>query len=105
MKESTSFSSGCSSFALTCHAQNTRGVNGNLNFTGQFSNATATTGILGEGYADFITAQMNGMTRGRPFYDDDQSNYYGFYVQDAWRATSHLTVNLGLRFEPFPAAA
>ncbi len=83
------------------HAQNTRGVNGNLSFTGQFSNATATTGILGEGYADFITGQMNGMTQGRPFYDDDQSNYYGFYAQDAWRATSHLTVNLGLRFEPF----
>ena len=44
---------------------------------------------------------MNGFSQGRPFYDDDQSNYYGFYAQDAWRATSHLTVNLGLRCEPF----
>ena len=83
------------------HAQNTRGVNGNLSFTGQFSNSTNTTGIIGEGYADFLTGQMNGFSQGRPFYDDDQSNYYGFYAQDAWRATSHLTVNLGLRFEPF----
>ncbi len=26
-------------------------------------------------------------------------NYYGAYVQDAWRATDKLTVNLGLRYE------
>ena len=36
-----------------------------------------------------------------PFYDDDKSDYYGLYVQDAWRATSHLTINLGVRFEPY----
>lgn len=80
------------------HAQNTRGVNGNLNFTGQYSTVGGTTGL---GYADFVTGQLNAFGQGRPFYDNDKSDYYGLYVQDAWRFTPHLSVNLGLRFEPY----
>ncbi len=80
------------------HAQNTRGVNGNLNFTGQYSTVG---GVASLGYADFITGQLNAFGQGRPFYDNDKSDYYGLYVQDAWRVSSHLTVNLGVRFEPY----
>jgi len=80
------------------HAQNTRGVNGNLNFTGQFSTVGGTTGL---GYADFVTGQLNAFGQGRPFYDNDKSDYYGLYVQDAWRVSQHLSVNLGVRFEPY----
>jgi hypothetical protein len=80
------------------HAQNTRGVNGNLNFTGQYSTVG---GVSGLGYADFVTGQLNAFGQGRPFYDNDKSDYYGLYVQDAWRVGAHLTVNLGVRFEPY----
>ncbi len=80
------------------HAQNTRGVNGNLNFTGQYSTVG---GVSGLGYADFVTGQLSAFGQGRPFYDNDKSDYYGLYVQDAWRVGTHLTVNLGLRFEPY----
>jgi hypothetical protein len=80
------------------HAQNTRGVNGNLNFTGQYSTVGGTQGL---GYADFVTGQLSAFGQGRPFYDNDKSDYYGLYVQDAWRVGAHLTVNLGLRFEPY----
>ena len=80
------------------HAQNTRGVNGNLNFTGQYSTVGGTSGL---GYADFVTGQLSAFGQGRPFYDNDKSDYYGLYVQDAWRVGAHLTVNLGLRFEPY----
>jgi hypothetical protein len=80
------------------HAQNTRGVNGNLNFTGQFSTVGGTTGL---GYADFVTGRLNAFGQGRPFYDNDKSDYYGFYVQDAWRLSQHLSLNVGVRFEPY----
>jgi hypothetical protein len=80
------------------HAQNTRNVNGALNFTGQYSTVGGTAGL---GYADFITGQLNAYSQGRPFYDDDKSDYYGLYVQDAWRVSAHFTVNIGLRFEPY----
>lgn len=80
------------------HALNTRGVNGNLNFTGQFSTVG---GAAGLGYADFVTGQLNAFGQARPFYDNDKSDYYGLYVQDAWRVGRHFSVNLGLRFEPY----
>ena len=80
------------------HAQNTRGVNGTLAFTGQYSTVGGTTGL---GYADFVTGRLNAFGQGRPFYDDDKSDYYGLYIQDGWRVSPHLSVNIGLRFEPF----
>ncbi len=80
------------------HAQNTRGVNGNLNFTGQYSTVGGTSGL---GFADFVTGRLNAFGQGRPFYDNDKSDYYGLYAQDAWRVGPHLTVNLGVRFEPY----
>jgi hypothetical protein len=89
---------GASYIRAYMHAQNTRGVNGNLNFTGQYSNAAGTTGL---GYADFVTGQTNAFGQGRPFYDNDRSDYYGLYVQDAWRLSSRVSLNLGLRFEPY----
>jgi len=80
------------------HAQNNRNVNGNLAFTGQYSTVGGTTGL---GYADLVTGRLNAFSQGRPFYDDDKSDYYGLYVQDAWRIGTHLSLNLGVRFEPY----
>lgn len=80
------------------HAQNTRGVNGTLSFTGQYSTVGGTTGL---GYADFVTGRLNAYGQGRPFYDDDKSDYYALYIQDGWRVSSRLSINLGIRFEPF----
>jgi hypothetical protein len=33
--------------------------------------------------------------------NDNRTAYNSFYAQDAWRATNHLTLDYGLRFEPF----
>jgi hypothetical protein len=34
-------------------------------------------------------------------FDDERYTYFGAYVQDAWKATPHVTVNAGLRWEPY----
>jgi outer membrane receptor protein involved in Fe transport len=73
-------------------------VNCNLNFTGHYSTVG---GVSGLGFADFVTGQLSAFGQGRPFYDNDKSDYYGLYAQDAWRVGPHLTINLGVRFEPY----
>ena len=46
------------------HAQNTRGVNGNLNFTGQYTTVGGTTGL---GYADLFTGGSTTLARAGRF--------------------------------------
>ena len=63
-----------------------------FNFNGQ------TTGV---GMADFLLGQMSTMTQGTPNTTFTTKWYYGMYAQDAWKATRRLTINLGVRWEPF----
>jgi len=63
-----------------------------FNFNGQTTNL---------GMADFLLGQMSSMTQGTPNSTFTTKWYYGLYGQDAWKATRKLTINLGLRWEPF----
>jgi hypothetical protein len=63
-----------------------------FNFNGQTS---------GLGMSDFLLGQMSTMTQGSPNTTFTTKWYYGLYGQDAWKATRKLTINLGLRWEPF----
>ena len=52
--------------------------------------------------ADFMIGAMSGgFLQGNPVYDYDHSEYIGVYAQDNWRVKPNVTVNLGLRWEPF----
>jgi hypothetical protein len=53
-------------------------------------------GTIGLWYSDFFTGRLNNLGQGRPFYDNDKSDYYGLYVQDAWACGRALSVNIGL---------
>jgi hypothetical protein len=71
---------------------NNRPTNGAFTFNGQ------TTGL---GLADFMIGSVSNFLQGNPVYDYDHNDYVGAYVQDSWRVTSNLSVNAGIRWEPF----
>ena len=79
--------------ASTSRSRRGRGGGGQWNFTGQAS---------GLGMADFLLGRIGfhgsvGLTG----VDLLPVVLHGSYIQDTWRATSRLTVNAGLRWEPF----
>ena len=65
---------------------------GNFQFTGQ---------VTGLGLADFLLGRTNGFTLGSVTKAFINNNYIGSYVQDAWRVTPRITVNAGLRWDPY----
>jgi hypothetical protein len=57
--------------------------------------------ITGLSMADFLTGQPATWTQGNISYFYNRQTYIGLYAQDAWKVTSHLTINYGVRWEPF----
>ena len=63
--------------------------------------ATPTTPLQpGLGLADFLLGKPSALTQGTASLGYFRLNYFGMYVQDAWRATPRLTINAGIRWEP-----
>jgi len=65
---------------------------GNLQFNGR---------ATGLSLADFFTGQVSRLQHGAPGILDNHQWYLGLYAQDTWRATDRLTLNAGLRWEPY----
>jgi hypothetical protein len=71
---------------------NNRPSNGQFSFSGQ------STGL---GLADFLLGRVSNFVQGNPVFDNDHNDYVGAYVQDEWKLRSNLTVNAGVRWEPY----
>ncbi len=71
---------------------------GNNASNGQFTLNGQNTGY---GLADFLLGQVSGFTQSNPQRQNDRQNYVSLYAQDSWRVNRRLTLNLGLRWEPF----
>ena len=77
---------------------------GLIDFDGRFtatdSNSAGTNGV-GDGGADFVLGLPfqygRGVSSGATW--QQASNVFGIYVEDTWRATDNLTLNLGLRYD------
>jgi Carboxypeptidase regulatory-like domain len=61
-------------------------------FTGQ---------VTGLSMADFLLGDTSTFIQGNTQYAYERYHYIGLYAEDTWRATPHVTVSAGLRWEPF----
>ena len=71
---------------------NTFQMAGNFSFNGQLS---------GIGLADFMFGQASSFTQGGGEFKNLKGTKWGVFVQDDWRASSRLTLNIGLRWDPY----
>ena len=57
----------------------------------------------GTGLSDFLTGRMgvNALVQSAPNTLDMAQTYLGVYAQDTWRVGSKVTINAGVRWEPF----
>lgn len=73
--------------------------NGNFSFNGGLSGIQ--NGNVGEPMLDFITGQQNAFSQSRAQVTNYRQNIFGLYIQDTWHATPNLTINAGIRWEPY----
>jgi hypothetical protein len=70
-----------------------------INATGVFTFDGSVTGL---GMTDFLLGRPFTWTQGNvQSFLYNRQEYFGAYAQDSWKATPRLTVNYGLRWEPF----
>jgi hypothetical protein len=74
---------------------------GTLDFGPSFTDNPAAQGNGGSGFASFLIGLSDGGSINNLHNIDYHRPVYAFYLQDDWKATSKLTVNLGLRYELF----
>jgi hypothetical protein len=72
----------------------------NVRSPGQFSIDGSITGL---GLADFMLGRLgtNGLVQAAPNTLDMEGKSLGLYAQDTWRVSPRVTLNYGLRWEPF----
>ncbi|PWU09459.1 MAG: TonB-dependent receptor [Terriglobia bacterium] len=57
--------------------------------------------VTGLSLADFMVGQAATWTQGNISYFYNRQTYIGLYAQDSWRLNPRLTVNVGVRWEPW----
>ena len=76
------------------------GALGSINFTGSYTSNDPPNGTGGYGGADFYLGLPTNYARGISGGEWGQrQSVFGAYLQDDWRVTSNLTLNLGVRYE------
>jgi hypothetical protein len=66
---------------------------------GQFTFGTNTT--VGSDLADFMLGGLTQFAQASGQYFNNRYHVQGYYAQDSWKVNSRLTLNYGVRYEPF----
>lgn len=66
-----------------------------------FANSTNNPAFTGYGLADFLIGKFTSLTQGGGEYKNTIVNAPAFFIQDDYRVNRKLTLNLGLRWDPF----
>jgi hypothetical protein len=85
------------------------GVGGNLQyFKGNYTSTSRANGnwifdgrVTGLGLADLLVGRVTSVEHGGPNRVLVNNWHMGLYAQDSWRASNRLTLNLGVRWEPY----
>ncbi len=76
---------------------------GNFSFFGDATADPSSLASTGESFADFLIGATGRASRISAFYDAKlRANSVAFYLQDTWRLTPRLTIDLGIRYEYTP---
>ena len=59
-----------------------------------------TNSLSGSNLADFMLGQVSGFQQGGGQYQNYVGNIFNLFLQDNWRVSQKLTLNLGLRSNP-----
>ncbi|MCB9383504.1 MAG: carboxypeptidase regulatory-like domain-containing protein [Bryobacterales bacterium] len=78
---------------------------GQFNFAGVYTaeqpNVAASRGSQGSSVADMLLGLANNGTWGWPNGEEYITRYYGAFIQDDYKITNRLTMNIGIRYELF----
>jgi hypothetical protein len=77
---------------LSNHITNTFRMDGNFTFNGSLS---------GDGLADFLLGRASTFVQGGGEFKDLKGTRWGFFAQDNWRVNQAMTLNLGVRWDPY----
>jgi carboxypeptidase family protein len=75
-----------------------QGASGSFTFTGQYT-ANPTVKANGNGFADFLLGLPEEVQQGEPLNFHLRNSLFGGFVQDSYRVSPNLTLNLGVRYE------
>jgi hypothetical protein len=78
-------------------------VFGDFNFDGR---STGLNGGVGDGFADLLLGRASAYSETNTVaFNDNRRNSFEAYVDDSWKVSRRLTLNLGVRYSYFPAAS